>query len=83
MGPRLQIVGRVSWAEEAPALRSAGADAVVWPEMEAALEIMRVSLIDLGVTPERVVQLVEDARATLDGAEDGGLDGLDRRRLDP
>ena len=83
MSPRLQIVGRVSWAEEAPALRSAGADAVVWPEMEAALEIMRVSLIDLGVTPERVVQLVEDARATLDGAEDGGLDGMDRRRLDP
>ena len=66
----LHIVGRVGWHEEAEALRRAGADAVVWPEMEAALEIMRVSLIDLGVSGERVVQLVEDARATLEAAGD-------------
>ncbi|MCH7608023.1 MAG: cation:proton antiporter [Chloroflexi bacterium] len=83
LNPKLQIVGRVGWHEEAEALRRAGADAVVWPEMEAALEIMRVSLIDLGVSPERVVQLVEDARATLELAGDGGLDDVAVRRQEP
>ena len=48
-----------------------GADTVVWPEMEAALEIMRLSLIDLGFGEQRVERLVTDARTTLDlGEED-------------
>ena len=81
LNPTLQIVGRVGWHEEAEALRRAGA--VVWPEMEAALEIMRVSLIDLGVSPGRVVQLVEDARATLELAEDGGLEDVEVRPQEP
>ena len=83
LNPALHIVGRVGWHEEAEALRRAGADAVVWPEMEAALQIMRVALIDLGVSPERVVQLVEDARATLELAEDGELEDLEARRVGP
>ena len=82
LNPSLQIVGRVGWHEEAQALRRAGADAVVWPEMEAALEIMRVSLINLGVSAERVVQLVEEARATLHAAEGGEIEGIGTRGVD-
>ena len=79
----LHIVARVGWHEEAAALRRAGADAVVWPEMEAALEIMRLSLSDLGVSPERVVLLVEEARATLELAEDSEREDVKARPADP
>lgn len=50
---------------------------------EAALEIMRLSLSDLGVSPERVVQLVEEARATLELAEDGERQDVKARPADP
>ena len=50
--------------------------------MEAALEIMRLSLSDLGVSPERVVQLVEEARATLELAEDGELEDVEAHPAD-
>ena len=51
--------------------------------MEAALEIMRLSLSDLGVSPERVVQLVDEARATLELAEDGEREDGKARPGDP
>ena len=73
----------MGWHQEAAAVRRAGADAVVWPEMEAALEIMRLSLSDLGVSPERVVQLVEEARATLELAESGERQDVKARPADP
>ena len=65
LNPALHIVGRVGWQEEADALKNAGADAVIWPEMEAALEIMRVSLIDVGMSPRRVSEVVSEARHSL------------------
>jgi hypothetical protein len=54
-------------------LEDIGADAVVWPELEAALEMMRVSLLDVGVAKPVVEELVEEARAELGewASEDG------------
>ena len=83
LNPSLRIVGRVGWPEEAEAMRHAGADAVVWPEMEAALEIMRACLVDFGLSPERVVQLVGEGRATLAFAEDGELEDAEARPMAP
>ena len=44
---------------------------------------MRLSLSDLGVSPERVVQLVEEARATPELAEDGEREDVQARPADP
>ena len=65
LNPDIHIVGRAAWAEEVQALYDAGADAVVWPELEAALEIMRVSLRDAGVAGPEVEELIEEARVEL------------------
>ena len=73
--PSLHIVSRVGWREEADVLRKLGVAAVVWPEMEAALEMLRVSLIELGVGGARVTSLVDSARSTLEfGDHSGGED---------
>ena len=73
----IHIVGRVGWPEEAQAFQQEGANAVVWPEMEAALEIMRVSLIDMGVGEERVEERMAEARQSLEyGGAERALDRL-------
>ena len=73
--PSLHIVSRVGWREEADVLRKLGVAAVVWPEMEAALEMLRVSLIELGMGGARVASLVDSARSTLEfGDHPGGED---------
>ncbi len=66
MNPSLHIVARVGWRAEAESFRKSGVDAVVWPEMEAALEILRVSLVELGLGSSRVSNLVDTARRTLE-----------------
>ena len=73
--PSLHIIGRVGLREEADAFRDMGVDAVVWPEMEAALEIMRVALVDLGFGAPRVARLVDDARAHLEFGQQEGEPG--------
>ncbi len=65
LNPNIHIVGRAGWEEEVQALYDAGADAVVWPELEAALEIMRISLRDAGVAGPAVEEFVEEARVEL------------------
>ncbi len=62
LNPRIHIVGRAAWAEEMQALYEAGADAVVWPELEAALAMMRIALRDAGVAGPEVEEFVEEAR---------------------
>lgn len=61
--PSLRIVGRAAWSEEVHDLSDAGADDVVWPELEAAVAMVRVSLLDAGVTGPEVEEWVEEARA--------------------
>jgi Trk K+ transport system NAD-binding subunit len=70
--PSLHIVSRVGWREEADELRKLGVAAVVWPEMEAALEMLRVSLIELGIGGARVTSLVDSARTTLEFGDQSG-----------
>ncbi|MDE2836646.1 MAG: cation:proton antiporter [Chloroflexota bacterium] len=65
LNPQVRIVSRAAWEEEARELEKAGADAVVWPELEAALEMTRLSLLDVGVAKPVVEELVEEARAEL------------------
>ncbi|MCY4581634.1 MAG: cation:proton antiporter [Chloroflexi bacterium] len=65
LNPEVRIVSRAGREEELRALEGAGADAVVWPELEAALEMTRVSLLDAGVAKRVVEELVEEARVEL------------------
>ena len=65
LNPEVRIVSRAGYQEEVRALEDIGADAVVWPELEAAVEMMRVSLLDVGVAKPVVEELVEEARAEL------------------
>ena len=65
LNPDVRIVSRAGREEEVRALEGIGADAVVWPELEAALEMMRVSLLDVGVAKPVVEELIEEARAEL------------------
>ena len=65
LNPEIRIVSRAGRQEEVRVLEETGADAVVWPELEAALEMMRVSLLDVGVAKPVVEELVEEARAEL------------------
>ena len=73
LNPEVRIVSRAGRQEEVRVLEDIGADAVVWPELEAALEMMRVSLLDVGVAKPVVEELVEEARAELGewASEDG------------
>ncbi len=65
LNPEVRIVSRAGWQEEVRALEGVGADAVVWPELEAALEMTRVSLLDVGVAKPVVEELVEEARVEM------------------
>ncbi len=65
LNPEARIVSRAGREEEVRVLEDTGADAVVWPELEAALEMMRVSLLDVGVAKPVVEELVEEARAEM------------------
>jgi CPA2 family monovalent cation:H+ antiporter-2 len=77
LNPSLHIIGRVGWRQEADAFRALGVASVVWPEMEAALEIMHVTLIDLGFGPQRVASLVRRTRASLQFTHDDEHDHTD------
>ena len=65
LNPDLRIVSRAGREEEVRDLEEAGADAVVWPELEAALEMTRVALLDVGVAKPVVEEIVEEARVEL------------------
>ena len=65
LNPSMQIVGRAGRDQEVHALRETGADAVVWPELEAAIEMMRISLQDIGVAEPELMELVDEARVEL------------------
>lgn len=65
MNSSIHIVARVGWRAEAESFRKNGVAAVVWPEMEAALEILRLSLVELGLGSGRISSLLESARTTL------------------
>ena len=62
---KLDIVVRVRWREEGERLLRLGVAEVVWPEMEAGLEIMRHSLVRSGCSIDEVEALVGQLRQDL------------------
>lgn len=77
LNPHARIVSRAGRQEEVRALESIGADAVVWPELEAALEMTRVSLLDAGIAKPVVEEIVEEARAGLGEFAEGASEPPD------
>ena len=63
--PNLDIVARVHWREEGERLQRLGVEEVVWPQMEAGLEMLRHSLHRYRRSPEDVNQIVNRLREHL------------------
>ena len=62
MKPDLDIVARVNWRGEGERFQQLCVQEVVWPQMEAGLEMLRHSLHRYRTDPEEVDQLVVDLR---------------------
>ena len=62
MNPTLDIVARVHWREEGERLQRLGVREVVWPEMEAGLEMLRHSLSRYRTSRREVDNLVTSLR---------------------
>ena len=69
MNPSVYIIARVAWRAEGDGFHKHGVQAVVWPEMEAAIEILRLSLVELGVNPDRVASLIDADHKTVETGE--------------
>jgi CPA2 family monovalent cation:H+ antiporter-2 len=65
LNPELDVVARVHWREEGDQFQQIGVKEVVWPEMEAGLEILRHSLNQYGVEPAEVDSLLGKFREHL------------------
>ncbi len=65
INPKLDIVARVHWREEGERLKALGVTEVVWPEMEAGLEILRHTLNARHTKPKEVDSLVARLREHL------------------
>ena len=63
INPKLEIVARVRWQEDAEALDRIGVHEVVWPEMEAGQQILRHSLLRYEVDIQEVDSLVAQLRS--------------------
>ena len=65
LNPELDVVARVHWREEGDQFQQIGVKEVVWPEMEAGLEILRHSLNQCGVDSAEVDSLLGRIREHL------------------
>ena len=84
--PNLHIIARVAWREEADELKAAGADHVVWPELEGGLEMMSLALQELGVPlaeSEQQVRTTRQAMADVLPELASGLDPLSEHAAPP
>jgi len=54
LNPSIRVLARTAYVRELPALRRAGAEAVVSAESEVALALTMAILQDLGATPEQI-----------------------------
>ena len=69
--PGMPTIVRVGWAEEAERLRDAGVHDLVWPEMEAGLEIVSRALRHYGIDPAETQAGRREARARLAPQDSG------------
>lgn len=84
--PELRVIARVAWREEADELKAAGVAHVVWPELEAGLEMMSLALQEFGVPldeSERQVRVTRHAVAEVLPEMGVGLDPLSESAAPP
>ncbi len=77
--PDLDIVARVHWREEGERFQELGVREVVWPQMEAGLEMLRHSLNRYNTDPMEVEALVADLRNHLSFGESDGVEAMMER----
>ena len=73
VAPDLDIVARVHWRDEGERFQRLGVREVVWPQMEAGLEMLRHSLNRYHTDPSEVEALVADLRNHLSFGESDGV----------
>ena len=79
IAPDLDIVARVHWRDEGDRFQELGVQEVVWPQMEAGLEILRHSLYRFHTDPSEVENLVANLRDHLSFGESDGLEAMIER----
>ena len=79
VAPDLDIVARVHWREEGERFQALGVKEVVWPQMEAGLEILRHSLNRYHTDPMEVEALVADLRNHLSFGDSDGVEAMIER----
>ncbi|MBF0628444.1 MAG: cation:proton antiporter [Magnetococcales bacterium] len=67
----LRVVTRVSGLEHIEAMRALGTPEVVWPHLEAGLEMARHAMLLLGMPPGAIHRLARDARQEIYAALGG------------
>ena len=88
MNPDLDIVARVRWRDEGERFLRLGVTDVVWPQMEAGLEILRRTLMRYHADPEKVDNLMDSLRRDLrfgperENDASTSSDPLDRKEAD-
>ncbi len=65
LNPEIDIVARAYWRGEGERLQALGVHQVVWPAMEAGLEMLRHSLAHYSVDPPEVDALLDGMREDL------------------
>jgi len=79
VAPDLDIVAQVNWREEGERFKELGVKEVVWPQMEAGLEMLRNSLHHFHTDPTEVETLVADLRSHLSFGESDGVEAMMER----
>ena len=79
IAPDLDIVARVHWRDEGERFQELGVQEVVWPQMEAGLEILRHSLYRFHTDPSEIENLVANLRDHLSFGESDGLEAMIER----
>ncbi|MCL2504353.1 MAG: cation:proton antiporter [Coriobacteriia bacterium] len=72
VAPSLSIIARASTQAGVLTLLESGAHHVVQPEMEGGLEIMRLTLLDLGKSPSRIQEYADAVRTDAYAAVSSG-----------
>ena len=82
VAPDLDIVAMVHWRDEGERFQRLGVQEVVWPQMEAGLEMLRHSLNRYNTDPSEVEVLVAKLRSHLSFRESDDVEAMVDRESD-
>ena len=71
MNPDLDIVVRVRWRDEAERFIRLGVRGVVWPQMQASLEMLRRIFMGYADSPDQANSMIEQIREEMQFSTDG------------